>query len=422
MEFKKQTLANGLRVVLVPKEDSVATTILMMVAAGTLHEEKADNGVAHFLEHMCFKGTTKRPTPQAISEELDGLGAKYNAFTNYEYTGYYATVQPGKLAETFDVVADMYLDPLLPEAEIAKEKGVVIEEINMYEDLPNYKVSEIMQTLLYGDQPAGRSILGTRDTVGGLTRDMIAGFRRRFYTPDKTVIVVTGKFNEVAVMDLVNKYFAALPVAEKTSRAVVMEKQNKPELKVAEKASDQTHLIISFRGVPLGHPDYYAHQVLATVLGGGMSSRLFKKVRDELGAAYYIGASSDCSTDHGSFNIFCGAGHQKALTVVEAVVAECAKLKKDIVPEAELRRVKDNIVGKMLISLETSNQLAMYYGIDEALGQPLYLPAEEAAKIEAVGTGDLLRVAGAVFDSAKINLAMIGPITDQAAFEKALVL
>lgn len=418
--FKKQTLPNGLRVVLVPKPDSVATTILVMVETGSIYEDKQNNGVAHFLEHMCFKGTTKRPTPQAISEELDGLGAKYNAFTNYEYTGYYATVQPGKFDQAFDILADMYLDPLLPESEIAKEKGVVIEEINMYEDMPRSQVGDLMQGLLYGDQPAGRLILGTRETVAGLTRDMIAGFRNKYYTAPRTAVVVAGSFDEAKTLELINKYFGNLSAGDVGKREIVTESQTKPELKVFDKKSDQTHLMISFRSVPLGHPDFYNYQVLAAVLGGGMSSRLFKKVRDELGAAYYVGAYNDFSTDHGAFHIFCGAGNTKALAVVEAVMAECQKLKIELVSEQELTRVKDNIVGNMLISLETSQQLASYFGADEVLRQPLVGPTEEALKYQAVTAADLMRVAGELFVSAKANLAMVGPIADQAAFEKAL--
>lgn len=422
MEFKKQTLANGLRVVLVPKIDSVAATILVMVATGSIYENKDNNGVAHFLEHMCFKGTTKRPTPQAISEELDGLGAQYNAFTDYEYTGYYATVQPAKFDQAFDIIADMYLDPLLPEAEIAKEKGVVFEEINMYEDLPKRKVGMVMQELLYGDQPAGRSILGTKATLAGLTRGAIADFRHSFYVAPRTVVVVAGKFDEAKTFDLIHKYFGDLPIVEVGKRQGVTENQSKPGLKVFDKKSDQTHLIVSFRSVPFGHPDYYAYQVLGAVLGGGMSSRLFKKVRDELGAAYYVGAYNDSSIDYGAFNIFCGAGNEKALTVVEAVVAECKKLKIETVSELELARVKDNIVGNMLISLETSQQLASYFGGDEVLGKPLTDPVIEAAKYQAVSVVDLLRVAGEMFIPIKINLAIVGPVTDQSAFEKALVL
>lgn len=422
MEFKKQTLANGLRVVLVPKPDSVAATILIMLETGSLYEEKANNGVAHFLEHMCFKGTTKRPTPAMISEELDGLGAQYNAFTGNEYTGYYATVQPGKFDQAFDILADMYLDPLLPEEEIAKEKGVVIEEINMYEDLPKRKVGNVLQELMYGDQPAGRTVLGTRETVAGLTRDMIAGFRNKYYTAPRTAVVVAGKFDEAKTLELINKYFGGLPTGEVGKRDVVTESQVKPELKVFNKKSDQTHLIISFRGVPLGHPDFYAYQVLAAVLGGGMSSRLFKKVRDELGAAYYVGAYNDSSTDHGTLNIFCGAGNTKDLAVVEAVMVECQKLKTELVSDQELVRVKDNIVGNMLISLETSQQLASYFGGDEVLRQPLNTPEEEVLRYQAVTAVDLLRVSKELFIPSKTNLALVGPIEDQTAFEKALVL
>lgn len=422
MEFKKHVLPNGLRVVLVPKADSVAATILIMLETGSIYEDKKNNGVAHFLEHMCFKGTTKRPTPQAISEELDGLGAKYNAFTNYEYTGYYATVQPSKFDQAFDILADMYLDPLLLETEIVKEKGVVIEEINMYEDMPKYKAGDVMQTLLYGDQPAGRHILGTKETVTSLTRDMIAEFRNKYYTAPRTAVVVAGKFDEAKTLELINKYFGSLPVGESSNRDIVTESQTKPEVEVFNKKSDQTHLIISFRGVPLDHPDFYAYQVLAAVLGGGMSSRLFKKVRDELGAAYYVGACNDSSTDHGALHIFCGAGNTKALEVVEAVMAECRKLKTELVSDQEILRVKDNIVGNILISLETSQQLASYFGGDEVLGQPLSTPEEETLRYQAVTSQDVLRVAKDLFVPNKANLAMVGPIADSGDFEKALTL
>ena len=206
MKFNKTILKNGLRVITVPMKDNPTVTVLMMVEAGSKYETKEINGLSHFLEHMCFKGTTKRPKAIDISQELDTVGAQYNAFTSQEYTGYYAKADFKHLDLLLDVVSDMYLNPIFEDKEIEKEKGVIIEEINMYEDLPHRKVQEIFMKLLYGDQPAGWDIAGTKDNIKNIKRSDFLDYRRKHYVPSATTLVVAGRFDEKKVSPIFKKY------------------------------------------------------------------------------------------------------------------------------------------------------------------------------------------------------------------------
>src|SRR3989344_2097773 len=213
--FKKITLENGLRIITVPKKDSTATTVLVLVEAGSKYETKDINGLSHFLEHLCFKGTKKRPEPGTISRELDSLGAESNAFTNQEYTGYWAKVQKKNFEKILEIIADLYLNPIFNPKEIDKERGVVIEELNMYEDTPMRKVEEIWHNLVYGDQPAGWDIGGTKELVSNITREEIIKYRSKHYVAPKTIVVIAGNMNGARVRALIQKYFGSLP---KTAR------------------------------------------------------------------------------------------------------------------------------------------------------------------------------------------------------------
>jgi predicted Zn-dependent peptidase len=246
-QYQKITLDNGLRILTVPQPGNVATTVLVLVETGSKYETKNISGIAHFLEHLCFKGTSNRPTAQKIAGELDGLGAAYNAFTSQEYTGYYAKVENHKAEKAIDLIGDLYLNPLLDAKELETEKGVVIEELNMYEDMPARKIYDLFMHLLYGDQPAGWDIGGDRDIIRKLTRENVLEFRTKHYLPQHTVIILAGGFDSEQVLPQVKNLFKEMPHAEKSQKLAVKESQNAPNVLLKEKKSDQTHIRLGFR-------------------------------------------------------------------------------------------------------------------------------------------------------------------------------
>ena len=420
--FKKSILKNGLRIVLVPMKNSMATTFLVLVEAGSKYENKEINGISHFLEHMCFKGTKKRPSALVISSEMESLGAVYNAFTGQEVTGYYAKVSPDKIDNALDIISDMYMNPLLEEKEIQKEKGVIIEEINMYEDLPMRKVHENFMRLVYGDQPAGWAIAGKKEVVLAVNREKMASYRKKHYVPEATTIVVAGAFPEKVMLKKLDKIFGSLSRSNKIGKEKVIELQNKPKVNLETKQSDQTHLVLGFRAFGMFDERKYILSVLCDILGGGMSSRLFQKIREGLGAAYYINCGSQLFTDHGIMAISAGVDNKKINIVIKAILDELNKIKNNSVSKKELDKSKNHICGSMMIGLETSDSLAEFYGEQELFKEKILDPEQVIKKIKAVKASDIKALAKEIIQNNKLNLAIIGPFQNTSEFENELLL
>jgi predicted Zn-dependent peptidase len=316
---------------------------------------------------MCFKGTVKRPKAIDISKELDALGSQYNAFTAQEYTGYYAKSDAKHFKQIFDVVTDIYLNSTFPEVEMQKEKGVIIEEINMYEDMPNRHVQDLMMSLLYGDQPAGWNIAGEKKNILNMKRDDFVAYKKAHYLPEATTIVVAGKVNEREVVKEIDRVFGKIARGKKEKKLKVKETQTKPEILLNFKKTDQTHFVLGIRSYDLFSKKNSVLSVLAGVLGGGMSSRLFQKLREEMGVGYYVRAYNDVYTDHGFFQVSAGVDNKRINEVIEAVILECKKLKEFLVEESELNKVKECLIGNMKLSLESSDDIANFYGGQELL-------------------------------------------------------
>ncbi len=406
---RKIVLPNGLRVVLVPQASSLAASVLVLVEAGSEYETRRLNGISHFLEHMTFKGTALRPRPGMIAEEFAALGAQSNAFTSQEFTGYWAKAEAKKLKKIMEIVTDLYLHPLLAPEEIEKERGVIVEELNMYEDTPTRKVQDLLLALLYGDQPAGWDVVGTRENVRRFTRDDFAAYRRARYVTSGTVVVIAGRFDEKAVLARIRAAFGGLPRRRRAPKEKTRERQTKPGLLVRYKKSDQGHLVLGFRAFDLFDRRRYALRVLADVLGGGMHSRLWKKIREELGAAYYLGADAELSLDHGFFEIAAGVDHAKVETVLRAVIDECRMLRDTLVPADELARTKDHMAGSIILGLETADELASFYGGEEILTGTLLPPEKIIDRIRKTTAEEVRAAARDVFRNEKMNLAAIGP-------------
>ncbi len=424
MVFKKITLANGLRIILAPQPQSLAATVLILVAAGSEYETNKINGISHFLEHMMFKGTINRPKPGMIAEELAALGAQTNAFTSQEYTGYWGKAENHKLPKILDIVSDLYLNPLFNQEEIEKERGVIIEEINRYEDTPPRRVQEFFTSLLYGDQPAGWDIAGKKETIRKITKNDFLRYRGIHYIAPKTVVAIAGKFNEKEVEEQIRKRFGDLRRYAVVRKRRTSDKQSRAATFVKFKNSDQSHLVLGVRAFDLFDKRRYAIEVLAHVLGNysSMSSRLFKRVREEMGAAYYIDAGADLYLDHGYLAVSAGVDHKKVKLVIDVILEEMRRLKKELVGESELQRSKDHIVGNMILGLETSDELAGFCGQQEILTRRV-LPVERLiAKIQGVRAGEVRAVANHIFRADKLNLAIIGPYKKSQMFKKILKL
>lgn len=420
MEYKKKVLKNGLRIIAVPIKGAPSVTVMSLVEAGSKYENKENNGISHFLEHMCFKGTNKRPTAGDIAKEFDALGAQNNAFTGEELTGYWGKAHKKHLDKILDLIADMYLNPTFPEKDLEIEKGVIVEEINMYEDLPQRIVYEVFDNLLHGDQPAGRSIAGTKENVRRFNRDDFINYRKNHYVAEATTIVISGDINPIDVFKKVEKAFANISTSKKSPKKKVIEKQTSPAIKTKFKETDQTHLVIGFRAFNMYDKKMPALKLLSTILGNGMSSRLFQKMRDKLGICYYVRANINDLTDHGSFIVSAGVDSARVEEGINGILEEFKKIRDEKVSNEELRKAKDYLIGNIYLSLESSDSLANFYGGQEIFRQEIKTPKDLEKEIEKVTAGDIQKVAKEIIQNKKLNLAVVGKYKDEEKFKKIL--
>ncbi|MDE2030868.1 MAG: insulinase family protein [Patescibacteria group bacterium] len=416
----KKTLKNGLRVVTVPMKDNPTVTVLVLVGTGSNYETKKINGISHFLEHMCFKGTIRRPQAKTISHELDALGAEYNAFTDHEMTGYYAKSDAKNFSKIFDVISDIYLNSTFPETEMQKEKGVIVEEINMYEDMPARHVQDLFQEVLYDDQPAGWNIAGTKENVMNMTRDDFVKYNKTHYVAENTVIVVAGSITPNEVYKEVSKHFTNVYASKKVNKVKTVDKQKKQNILIKYKETDQTHFVLGVRTFPLKDPRNVTLSVLSAILGAGMSSRLFIKLREEMGVAYYVRAYNDPSLDHGSFQISAGVNNSRTEEVIKEILQECNFLTKELVSDKELNKVKSLLIGNMKLSLEATDDIASFYGSQELMRKEIQTLNEKINRINKVTANDILKMAKIIFKTDHLNLAIIGPIKENKQLKNIL--
>lgn len=420
MKYTKKILKNGLRLVTVPLKDNPTVTAMVLVEAGSNYEKKEQNGLSHFLEHMCFKGTEKRPRSIDISSELDGIGATYNAFTSNEFTGYYAKASKRHTDTVLDVVSDIYLNPIFREDELDRERGVIIEEINMYEDLPQRTVHDEFGALLYGDTSAGRPILGPKENIRSFRVEDFYAYRDKHYVAEATTVVVAGDIDEKVIAKKVEKLFEDMRTGKKGKKDKVKDAQKSPAIRVRFKKTDQAHLVLGVRGFGLSHKDRVVANVIGGILGAGMSSRLWHRLREEMGVCYYAKAGHDSYTDHGSFIAFAGVDTKRVEEVIQVILEEFKKLTVEEVGDKELKKVKESLNGGMMMGLEASDDVADFFGFQELLQNEIKKPKEVAEKVRGVTAKDIKRVAKKLMVDKNLNLAIVGPYKDGKKFEKVL--
>lgn len=419
MKFKKTVLNNGLRIVTVPMTGSETAMAMVLVEAGSDYEDKKINGLSHFLEHMCFKGTENR-TNRDIGIELDTLGASYNAFTGNEVTGYFAKARYTKLPKILDIVSDVYLNSIFPEKDIDIERGVIIEEINMYEDMPVRKIWDVWMELLYPEQSVGRTIIGPKENIRKFTREDFVNYQKKHYIPQKTVVVVAGNFEEKEVVKQIKNTFGNLKKDKIIEKPKLIDKQKTPQVKTFYKKTDQSHLIMGFKAFPLHDDRNYVLALASNILGKGFSSRLFKIMRDELGLCYYVKSYNDTTTNHGEFVVSAGVGNDKLELSIETIVGQFKKLRDEKVTEEELKKAKESHLGNLATGLETSDAWADYYGEQELHHEKMMTPKDVAKKIKSITAEDIQKVMKQVIKKEKMNLAIVGPQKDAKKFEKFL--
>jgi len=420
MKYKKKVLPNGLRMLAVPMADNPTVTVLVLVETGSKYESKDKNGISHFLEHMCFKGTTTRPNTSDLAKELDTLGCEFNAFTGQEFTGYYAKGKASDFPKLIDIISDLYLNPLLKEDEIEKEKGVIVDEINMYDDMPMQKVREVWMNLLYEDQPAGWTIAGPRDVVRGTSRKDLVAYRKAHYVANATTVIVSGNISASTAFKEITKSFKGITIGKKSAKKKTRDIQSAPQVVLKHKETDQTHFILGVRSFPIYDKRNPILSVLSGVLGSGMSSRLFRKIRDEMGVGYYVRAGNSTSTDSGYFAVSAGVANDRLAEVLNAVMAELNDFKNNLVPTEELSKVKEHIIGMMYLGLESSDDLAEYYGTQEVMHREMRTPKEREKIIRAITAEDIRKMARKIFVDKNLNLALVGPTKDEMVLKSLL--
>jgi predicted Zn-dependent peptidase len=418
--YKKITLKNGLRILVVPAKSTKAVTVMALVGTGSKYEAKEINGISHFLEHMFFKGTKKRPDKVQVAQDLDKVGGNFNAFTGSDFTGYWAKVASDKFDLAMDWVSDIYLHSLLPADELDKERGVIIEEINMYYDHPMRYIGNLWQELLYGDQPAGWDIAGTKDTVSKMTRQQMFDYRARQYVASNTIVVVAGNVSVSRAVAEAKRQFAAIASDKPGKKAPVLESQTKPGFLMQKRKCDQTQIALGVRGYNIFHPKRYALEVMATIMGGMMSSRLFIEVREKLGLAYHIHIDNTMDPEIGSFAVMAGLDSKRIDLGIKTILNEFKKIKEEKVSPEELKRAKDNMIGRMILSLESSDALASFYAEQELTEGKIETPEMMFNKIKKVTSKDIQEIARDLFRNEKLNLALIGSFDDEKRFKDLL--
>lgn len=421
-QITKKILPNGIRLLLAPLQESQTATIIVMFGAGSRYETPETNGMAHFLEHMFFQGTEKRPEDHDVTMALDSLGADYNAFTGKDHTAYYVKVAHEKLPVAVDVLSDILLNSKFDSTELDKEKNVIVEEINMYEDNPVMYIHDVFETKMFEGNSLGWEIAGSRDTVRAMDREKLVNYYRQHYRGDNTVIVVAGRIGE-GIPELIEKSFAALPGqpgAYPYPPAFAFPpfalNQQAPKVNLVFRDSEQAQLILGFPAFSYFDQNEVAGHVLSTILGGNMSSRLFIAIREKQSLAYSVHAGTSVFQDTGYFSVQAGLDKSRLETAIKVIREELEKIARDGVGEEELQRAKDYLIGKMSIRMEDSSSLANFYAEQETLTNKSLTPEEKFGQVRAVTSAQIQEIAKNLFDLNKATLAIIGPYKSDKPF------
>ena len=407
--YKNVTLKNGLRIYSNDIPDRESVSLGFWVGVGGRYEGDKIKGAAHFLEHVVFKGSAKYACEE-IKEKIEGVGGALNAFTSEEQTCYYAKIPAKHLEQTFDVLSDMVFFPKLNQADIAKESTVIIEEIKMYKDLPQYCVMEILEDLLWPGHPLGKSLTGTVESVAAMTSADLRSFHSDFYHPQNIVISVCGKLNDTDFFQMAQKKLNNVQSSKHVDFLKVNSHQSQPRFKFFKKDIEQMHVALGTIGFDENHKDRYALSLLGVILGGNMSSRLFVEVREKQGLAYSISSGMKTLHDTGQFLIRAGVDNKKIIQATGLILKELQKLKEKGVEQGEFTRAKDYLLGQMLIGLEDTMEHMLWIGESVISKNELRTVQDVVNDYNKISIDDIVRVANEILANDRLNLAIVGPI------------
>jgi len=421
LKINQVTLPNKARLAVTPMKSTEAVTVIIMVRAGSRYETKNINGIAHFLEHMFFKGGERYLTPRSVAEAIDGVGGTFNAFTGEEYVGYYIKVAKEKIELAFDVLSDMLLNAKFDTEALNRERGVILEEYNMYKDTPMALIQDLFTQVLFGDQPLGWPIIGQKSVINSVKREDFIAYQNKYYTASNIVVSVAGNTSMLEVKKLVKKYLPFKKSGKKNMPLLYSVTKSKPskKIKVIYKKTEQAHFQL---GVPLfgaQHPDRYVSTVLSVILGGGMSSRLFASIRERQGLAYYVGASANHYTDTGCFVVRAGVTVSKLDQAIKIVLEEFKEISTELVTSKELKKAKENMIGNMVLRVESSEAVATGVATMELLFDKIETIPEIKRKIRAVTAKQVQNLAKRIFKDNKLVLVVIGPYKNDKAIKTA---
>ena len=417
--LRKFVLDNGLRVLFFPMKNTEAVTSLFLAGTGSKYETRKLSGISHLLEHLIFRGTKNYPKPTSISQALDEVGGFYNAFTDKEVLGIIFKTSSENFNLALRILAEMVSSPLLNKDELIKEKRVVIEEINMREDDPQILILDLWETLLYGDQPAGWQVIGSRETVNKISQKDLFNYSKNFFIGKGSVLIIVGDIKKDMEKNI-KKNFSILSSKERIKKEPVEEHQQEPKILLRFKETDQTHLCLGVRTFDTFSGKKYALALIASLLGGMMSSRLFVEIREKKGLAYYVRTSCEHYTDTGYLMTHAGLNNTKVFEAVEIICKEYQRLKTERVTKKELDKAKENLKGRLKLGLETSDSFASFFGLQEVIGQEVLTPQQQWQKIAKITPDDILKIAKEVFRPDRLNLALIGPHKKEKEIKKTL--
>lgn len=414
--FHETQLQNGLRIITSPiPSDSI--TLLVLVGAGSRYEDKEINGISHFIEHMFFKGASRYKNTKEVSEAIDSVGGQFNAFTGKEYAGYYVKLAKENKEVAFDVISDMLINPSFDPTEIDKERGVIMEELNMYQDTPMYQIGWDFEKLLFGKQPMGWDQIGTKKLINSVSQEQFTRYHNELYSSNNAVISVAGNIDNKEILELIEKYFKFTITEKKRDWAPFTGYSTEKKVIMQTKKTEQAHLVIGFPGYHTTHPNYFAGKLMSIILGGNMSSRMFLNVREAQGLCYYIHSTVDDYSDCGHFSTNAGVDVNRIDQAVSSIIKEYKTLKENpVIDEKELQKAKSYLYGKLVINLEDSQEVAHLLGKQILLNEGVKTLDNLQKLINKVSIEDISKAAQEILDPEKMKLAYIGPERSEESF------
>ena len=422
-EFEKITLDNGLRVILAPMAGLKSAAAIVLCGAGSRYETKKTIGLSHFLEHMFFKGTEKRPTAMDVATEIDAMGGVNNAFTSKEFTGYFIKAASSHIEHILEIISDMLNNSLFKEEEFERERNVILQELHMRHDDPKIRILDLIEEIVLGvDQPLGWDTGGYPKIIAKQTKAQMVDYIEERYFPNNMVLVIAGSFNRDSVMEAVGKYYGQTKPKEVTKFFPYADRQKVMQIKIERRKTRQAAIAVAFKGISRFDDDRYALDVLATILGGGMSSRMFDEVREKRGLAYYVKSGVEYYHDAGVFVTYSGVELPKVEEALKVIVNQYARIRDEAVGAKELSKAKESIKGHMALGFEDSLGVAEFYGFGELLENKIDAFEEEVAHIDAVTAADIARVAKRLIRQDKMSVAVVGAVKRTTKFDNLLKL